>query len=175
MSETKSKKVHVTAMINGVETEVLVEGRQTLLEVLRDGLGLTGTKEGCGNGNCGACTLHIDGKPVNSCLVLAPEIDGREVTTIEGLAERGELTALQRAFLERGSLQCGVCTPGFLMNATALLRDRPDPSEEEIRTVLAGNLCRCTGYDKIIKAVQDAAAELRAAGAKDRRAQEVSA
>ena len=152
-----TRKVAVTATINGESTEFLCEPRQSLLEVLRDVLNLTGAKEGCNNGNCGACTVLLDGQPVDSCLVLGVEIEGSEVTTVEGLAHEGHLEPLQQCFLEDAALQCGICTPGFLVAAKALLDVQPDPSEHEIRFQLAGNLCRCTGYDKIIRAVQHAA------------------
>lgn len=152
-----SHKRVVTATINRKEESFLCEPRQTLLEVLRDTLGLTGPKEGCGNGNCGACTVLVDGRPVVSCLVLAVECEGADVETIEGVADHGRLAPLQQAFLENAALQCGICTPGFIMSAKALLAENPEPTEEEIRFYLAGNLCRCTGYDKIIRAVQDAA------------------
>jgi len=152
-----AQRVHVTATINREETELLCEARQSLLEVLRDVLGLMGTKEGCNNGNCGACSVILDGKLVDSCLVLAPEIEGKTVTTIEGIARNGQLDPLQQAFLENAALQCGICTPGFIVAARALLDENPHPSEHEIRYWLAGNLCRCTGYDKIIRAVQAAA------------------
>jgi carbon-monoxide dehydrogenase small subunit len=138
-----------------------VDTSWTLLETLRDRLRLTGTKEGCSNGNCGACTVMINGRTANSCLVLAVEMDGNEITTIEGIATQGKLNPVQEAFIKDGALQCGFCTPGFIVSTTALLQRDPDPSEEEIRTKLAGNLCRCTGYDKIIMAVEDAAAMLR--------------
>ena len=147
----------VTADINGRNRSFLCEPRQTLLEVLRDNLDLTGTKEGCSNGNCGACTVLLNGRPVVSCLVLAVECDGATIETIEGICEKDGLTPLQNAFLENAALQCGICTPGFLMSTKAMLQETPNPSEEEIRFQLAGNLCRCTGYDKIVKAVQDAA------------------
>ena len=150
-------RVHVTATINNEETEFLCEARQSLLEVLRETLGLTGTKEGCNNGNCGACSVMLDGQLVDSCLVLAPGIEGKSVTTIEGLAVGGELDPLQQTFLENAALQCGICTPGFIIAARALLDRNPNPTEHEIRYWLAGNLCRCTGYDKIVRAVQDAA------------------
>ena len=156
-----SKKIHVTTTINGEPVEFLCEPRQSLLEALRDNLRLTGTKEGCNNGNCGGCTVMMDGLPVNSCIVLAAEADGATVETVEGLAQLGHLHPLQKCFLEGAALQCGICTPGFLVAAKALLEKNPDPSEHEIRFNLAGNLCRCTGYDKIVKAVQAAAAELR--------------
>ncbi|MBS10370.1 MAG: ferredoxin [Gemmatimonadetes bacterium] len=150
-------KTHVTTNINGEETEFLCEPRQTLLEVLRDDLNLTGSKEGCGNGNCGACSVIVDGRVVDSCLVLAVETEGSEVTTIEGIASPEGLHPLQQKFLEHAALQCGICTPGFIVAAKALLDQEPNPSEERIRLWLAGNLCRCTGYDKIIRAVMDAA------------------
>jgi len=153
-----AKKVHVTTTINGEESEFLCEPRQTLLEVLRDDLDLTGTKEGCSNGNCGACSILLNGKVVDSCLVMAVEAEGQEITTIEGVASAGGLHPLQQKFLEHAALQCGICTPGFIMAAKALLEKEPNPSEERIRLYLAGNLCRCTGYDKIVRAVQDAAA-----------------
>jgi carbon-monoxide dehydrogenase small subunit len=155
------KKIHVQATVNGKPTDFLCEPRQSLLEVLRDELRLTGSKEGCGSGDCGACSVMLDDKLVCSCLVLAPEIDGRRVETIEGLAQDGQLHPLQRKFLEHGALQCGFCTPGVLVAAKALLERNVDPTEEETRYWLAGNLCRCTGYDKIIRAVLDTAAELR--------------
>lgn len=153
-----AKKVHVTTNINGEETEFLCEPRQTLLEVLRDDLDLTGTKEGCSNGNCGACSVLLNGKVVDSCLVMAVEAEGQEITTIEGVASAEGLHPLQQKFLEHAALQCGICTPGFIVAAKALLENEPNPSEERIRLYLAGNLCRCTGYDKIVRAVQDAAA-----------------
>ncbi len=155
-----ARKRMISATINGRLEEFLCTPRQTLLEVLRDVLGLTGTKEGCSNGNCGACTVLLDGRPVDSCLVLAVEIEGCRLETIEGLAEADRLHPLQQAFLEHAALQCGICTPGFLMSAKALLDAHPEPCEEAIRFGLAGNLCRCTGYDKIVRAVQ-AAAESR--------------
>jgi carbon-monoxide dehydrogenase small subunit len=156
-----SKKLHVTATINGESVEFLCEARQSLLEVLRDVLRLTGSKEGCNNGNCGACTVILDGVPVNSCLVLAAEAEGATIETVEGMARLGHLHPLQQCFLEGAALQCGVCTPGFLVTAKALLDRNPDPTEHEIRFNLANNLCRCTGYDKIVKAVQAAARELQ--------------
>jgi carbon-monoxide dehydrogenase small subunit len=152
-----ARKRIVAAVINGTEQEFLCAPRQTLLEVLRDVLNLTGTKEGCSNGNCGACTVLLDDRAVDSCLVLAVEAEGCRIDTIEGLAEPDRLHPLQDAFLENAALQCGICTPGFLMSAKALLDRNADPSEEEIRFALAGNLCRCTGYDKIVRAVQSAA------------------
>ncbi|MBW3539028.1 MAG: (2Fe-2S)-binding protein [Planctomycetes bacterium] len=152
-----ARKRIVTTTINGRKNEFLCEPRQTLLEVLRDVLDLTGTKEGCSNGNCGACTVLLDGRAVDSCLVLAVEVDGAEVETIEGVAPVEGLDPIQHAFLEQAALQCGICTPGFIMSAKALLAENPQPSEAEIRFSLAGNLCRCTGYDKIVRAVQQAA------------------
>jgi carbon-monoxide dehydrogenase small subunit len=152
---------HVRTTINGEAAEFLCEPHQSLLECLRDILGLTGSKEGCNDGNCGACTVILDGRIVNSCLVLGVEAQGSEITTIEGIARGSELHPVQRAFLEQAALQCGFCTPGFIVAAKALLERNPDPSEEETRYWLAGNLCRCTGYDKIIHAVLDAAADLR--------------
>jgi carbon-monoxide dehydrogenase small subunit len=150
-------KTVVATTINGDPVEFLCEPRQSLLEVLRDTLNLTGTKEGCNNGNCGACNVLLDGVLVNSCLVLAVEVDGQRVETIEGMAAGGRLHPLQQKFLEHAALQCGICTPGFLLAAKALLDRSPDTSEEEVRYWLAGNLCRCTGYDKIVRAVLDAA------------------
>ena len=153
-------KKHIKTTVNDVEHEILVDSTWTLLETLRDHLGLTGTKEGCSNGNCGAGTVMIDDKSSCSCLVLAPEIDGRKVTTVEGLADHGHLSPVQDAFVENSGLQCGFCTPGFMIAATALLNENPHPTENEIRLKLAGNLCRCTGYDKIVRSVQDAAERL---------------
>ena len=152
---------HVTTTINGEPVELLCQARQSLLEVLRDTLRLTGAKEGCNNGNCGACTVLLDGVPVNSCLVLAVEADGAAIETVEGIAEQGHMHPIQQCFLEDAALQCGICTPGFIVAAKALLDKNPDPDEHEIRFKLAGNLCRCTGYDKIIRAVQHAAKSLR--------------
>ncbi|MCS6800726.1 MAG: (2Fe-2S)-binding protein [Chloroflexota bacterium] len=157
-----TKRVHIQARINGQEVDFLCEPGQSLLEVLRDELRLTGAKEGCNNGNCGACTVILDGRIVDACLVLAPEIDGHDVVTIEGIAEGERLHPLQQQFLEQAALQCGICTPGLIVAAKALLDRTPDPSEEEIRFWLAGNLCRCTGYDKIIRAVQAAARQMEA-------------
>ncbi len=158
-----TKKTHVTTTIKGEETEFLCEPRQSLLEVLREVLDLTGSKEGCNNGNCGACTVLLDGLPVDSCLVLAVETEGAEITTIEGIAQQGHLHPLQQCFLEGAALQCGICTPGFIVGAKALLDRNPDPTEEEIRFNLAGNLCRCTGYDKIVRSIQEAADRLQSA------------
>jgi carbon-monoxide dehydrogenase small subunit len=152
------KKIHVQAQINGREADFLCEPRQSLLEVLRDELRLTGTKEGCNNGNCGACNVLLDGRLVNSCVVLGVEVQGRSVTTIEGIAGPQGLHPLQQKFLEDAALQCGICTPGFIVAAKALLDRNPRPTEGQVRYWLAGNLCRCTGYDKIVRAVLDAAA-----------------
>lgn len=152
-----SKKVHVQTTINGEEVDYLCEPRHSLLEVLRDNLGMTGAKEGCNNGNCGACNVILDGRLVNSCCVLGVEVDGCEVQTIEGIGEPGNLHPLQQKFLEHAALQCGICTPGFIVSAKALLDKNPNPTEQEVRYWLAGNLCRCTGYDKIVRAVLDAA------------------
>ncbi|MBV1917424.1 MAG: (2Fe-2S)-binding protein [Sphingomonadaceae bacterium] len=154
-------KIHVTTTVNGDEREFLCTPGQTLLDVLRGELGMTGSKEGCGSGDCGACTVVLDGEMVCSCLVLAGEAQGRSVSTIEGVAEGSQLHPIQQKFLEHAALQCGFCTPGFIVAAKSLLDRNPDPTETEVRYWLAGNLCRCTGYDKIIKAVMDAAAELR--------------
>ena len=150
-------KVHVQTKINGEEVEFLCEPRQSLLEVLREELGFTGTKEGCNDGNCGACSTTLDGVLVDSCLVLAVEVQGKEITTVEGLATPAGLHPLQQKFLEHAGLQCGICTPGFLVAAKSLLDHNPNPTEHEVRHWLAGNLCRCTGYDKIVRAVLDAA------------------
>jgi aerobic carbon-monoxide dehydrogenase small subunit len=158
-----SKKHHITTTVNGDEYETLCETQQTLLDVLRDELRLTGTKEGCATGDCGACSVMMDGRLVCSCLVLAVEADGKEIQTIEGMADGDQLHPLQRNFLELNGLQCGICTPGILIAARALLDRNPDPTETEARYWLAGNLCRCTGYDKIIRAVLSAAAEMRGA------------
>jgi carbon-monoxide dehydrogenase small subunit len=152
-----TKRIHVLATINGKETDFLCEPRQSLLEVLRDELRLTGSKEGCNNGNCGACNVLLDGRLVNSCLVLGVEIQGRSVATVEGLATPQGLHPLQQKFLEHAALQCGICTPGFLVAAKALLDKHPRPTEDQVRHYLAGNLCRCTGYDKIVRAVIAAA------------------
>lgn len=155
--------IHVKTTINGDATEFLCEADDTLLDVLRDRLDLTGAKEGCASGDCGACSVTLDGRLVCSCLMLGAEADGREVETIEGMADGEALHPLQQAFLDHAALQCGVCTPGFLIAAKALLEKNPDPSEEETRYWLAGNLCRCTGYDKIIRAVLAAAKTMREA------------
>jgi carbon-monoxide dehydrogenase small subunit len=150
------QKIHVNATVNGERTEFLCEPRQSLLEVLRDELKLTGSKEGCNNGNCGACSVVLDGQLVNSCLVLGAEADGCSVETIEGVMSPHGLHPLQQAFLENAALQCGICTPGFIVAAKALLVKKPNATEKEIRHWCAGNLCRCTGYDKIIRAILDA-------------------
>lgn len=154
-------KQHVRSTINDEPVEFLCEPHQSLLEALREEIELTGTKEGCGTGDCGACSVLLDGRLVCSCLVFAAEADGREVTTVEGVASPDDLHPVQRKLLEHAALQCGICTPGFVVAAKALLDTNPDPSEEETRYWLAGNLCRCTGYDKIVRAVLDAAAEMR--------------
>jgi carbon-monoxide dehydrogenase small subunit len=154
-------KLHVRTTVNGEETEFLCAAERSLLDALREELQLTGTKEGCATGDCGACSVLLDGRLVCSCLVLAAETAGRRIETIEGVARGQELHLLQKKFLEHAALQCGICTPGFIVAAKALLERNPDPSEEETRYWLAGNLCRCTGYDKIIRAVLDTAAELR--------------
>jgi carbon-monoxide dehydrogenase small subunit len=156
-----SKKVHVQTHINDADVDFLCEPRQSLLEVLRDVVGLTGTKEGCNDGNCGACTVNLDGRIVDSCLVLAVEAEGKTIETIEGVAPIDGLHPVQQAFLEQAALQCGICTPGFIVAAKALLEKEPDADEYRIRHWLAGNLCRCTGYDKIIRAVQQAEATMK--------------
>lgn len=155
-------KALLSSTINGAEHSVLVDPRDTLLELLRDRIGLTGAKEGCGNGNCGTCTVLLDGAPVNACLVLALEVGGREVQTIEGLAAAGELTAIQSALVEMGGTQCGFCTPGIVLSAKALLEANPAPAEADIRQAIAGNLCRCTGYAKIVDAIAAAAGRRKA-------------
>ena len=155
------KKIVVHTTINGDEAEFMCEPRQSLLEVLRENLGLTGSKECCNNGNCGACNVILDGILVNSCLVLAAEVEGKTLTTIEGIALPEGLHPLQEEFLKNAALQCGVCTPGFIVSAKALLDQNPDPSEHEVRLWLAGNLCRCTGYDKIVRAVLASAERLK--------------
>ena len=154
-------KLHVTTTINGEPTEFLCEPDNTMLDALRNQLGLTGSKEGCATGDCGACSITVDERLVCSCLMLAAEAEGREIRTIEGMAEGGRLHPLQQKFLEQAALQCGICTSGMLVASDALLKRNPDPSEEEVRFWLAGNLCRCTGYDKIVRAVLEAAAEMR--------------
>ncbi|MCE2487860.1 MAG: (2Fe-2S)-binding protein [Desulfurellaceae bacterium] len=156
-----ARKVHVQTTLNGEVAEFLCEPRQSLLEVLRDELGFTGSKEGCLTGDCGACSVIINGRTSCSCLVLGVEAEGQEITTVEGLADGDTLHPLQQKFLEHAALQCGICTPGFLVTAKALLDSNPNPSEHEVRYALAGNLCRCTGYDKIVKAVLDAASVMQ--------------
>ena len=158
MAKTKS---HVSTTINGNDVEFLCEPQQTLLDVLRDEMHLTGSKEGCSSGDCGACSVILDGRLVCACLVLAVEANGHSVETIESMADGDNLHPLQQKFLEHSALQCGICTPGFLVAAKALLDMDPDPTETQVRYWLAGNLCRCTGYDKIVRAVLDAAAEMR--------------
>jgi len=154
---------HVSTSVNGDRVEFLCETGQTLLDVLRDELQLTGTKEGCGTGDCGACSVIVDGRLICSCLMLAVEAEGKSVETIEGMATGESLHPLQRKFIEHAALQCGICTPGFLIAARSLLARNPDPTEDEVRYWLAGNLCRCTGYQKIVEAVLDAAREMRGA------------
>ncbi len=155
------RKTYVQTTINGENVEFLCEPRQSLLESLRDVIGLTGSKEGCNDGNCGACTVNMDGRIVTSCLVLGVEAEGSNIETIEGVAEGNDLHPIQQAFLENAALQCGICTPGFIVAAKALLEREPDPSEDRIRFWLANNLCRCTGYDKIVRAVMDAAQKMQ--------------
>ena len=154
-----TKKIQIT--LNGKKTSVEVQAHRLLLDLLRDEIGLTGTKEGCGTGDCGACTVLLNGKPVNSCLILSGELDGAEIVTIEGLKIGPELHPVQKAFIQDGGAQCGYCTPGMLMMSKGLLEENPNPTEEDIRFALSGNLCRCTGYAKIVQAVQDAAVELK--------------
>lgn len=154
-------KLHVTTTINGEQTEFLCDASETMLDVLRDRLGLTGSKEGCGSGDCGACSIIVDGRLVCGCLMLGAEAAGRKIETIEGMAKGDQLHPLQKKFVEVAALQCGICTPGFLVASKALLDRNPNPTETEIRYWLAGNLCRCTGYDKIIRAVMDVAAEMK--------------
>jgi len=156
-------RTHLTCTINGDEVEFLTEADTSLLNALRDDVGLTGVKEGCGTGDCGACSIMLDGQLTNSCLVFAPEAQNADITTVEGLAESDVLHPLQQTFLEGAALQCGICTPGFLVAAKALLDNNPSPTETEVRYALAGNLCRCTGYDKIVRSVLDAAAAMNGA------------
>lgn len=160
MNEIRVHKTHVTCTINDDEVDFLADADATLLDTLRDTLQLTGVKEGCATGDCGACSVLIDGQLNCSCLVFAPEVEGATIITVEGLADGGGLHPLQRCFLEGAALQCGICTPGFLIAAKALLDRNPDPTEEEVRYGIAGNLCRCTGYDKIVRSVLDAASEM---------------
>ena len=155
--------IHVNTKVNGDDAEFLCDPRETLLDVLRERLNLTGVKEGCGTGDCGACSVTMDGRLVCSCLVLAAEAEGKEIATVEGMADGETLHPLQQKFIEYAALQCGVCTPGILVATKALLEKNPDPTESEVRYWLAGNLCRCTGYDKIIRAVMDTAADMRGA------------
>jgi carbon-monoxide dehydrogenase small subunit len=155
--------IHVNTKVNGDEAEFLCDPRETLLDVLRERLNLTGVKEGCGTGDCGACSVTLDGRLVCSCLVLAAEAEGKEIGTVEGMADGETLHPLQQKFIEHAALQCGICTPGILVATKALLEKNPDPTESEVRYWLAGNLCRCTGYDKIIRAVLDTAADMREA------------
>ncbi|MGC8659300.1 MAG: (2Fe-2S)-binding protein [Desulfomonilaceae bacterium] len=154
-------KKTIQLTINGEMVQAAVEPNQTLVQFLRDDLGLTGTKHGCGLGDCGACTVILDGKPVNSCLVLAMQADGCDVLTIEGLAENGNLHPVQQAFVDKGAIQCGFCSPGMILSAKALLDEKPNPTELEIRTAISGNLCRCTGYQKIVEAINEAAEIMR--------------
>jgi len=156
-------QLQISTTVNGDPVEFLCEPDESLMDVLRDRLGLTGTKEGCGSGDCGACSVTVDGRLVCSCLVLGAEAQGRDIGTIEGMAKGEKLHILQQKFLEHAALQCGICTPGILVAAEALLKENPDPTETEVRYWLAGNLCRCTRYDKIIRAVMDAATEMRGA------------
>ncbi len=153
-------KQRLTLKVNGRTEELLIEPHKTLLQVLREDLGLTGAKHGCGVGDCGSCTVLLDGEPVNSCLVLALQVDGREVTTIEGLAQDGKLHPVQDAFIDHGAIQCGFCSPGMILTSKALLDANPHPDHKEIRKAISGNLCRCTGYQKIVEAVEDAAQRL---------------
>jgi carbon-monoxide dehydrogenase small subunit len=163
-TSTRLRRVAVQLELNGEMQQVLVDPRETLLEVLRDRLRQTGTKEGCSNGNCGSCTILIDGAPACACLVLAAEAEGASVTTIEGIADGNELHPVQAALIEHGGTQCGFCTPGIVMSAVALLAANPDPSDHEIRHAIAGNICRCTGYDKIVAAIAAAATTVRQGG-----------
>ena len=158
-------RTHVTCEVNGDVVDFLTEDGESLLNALRDELGLTGAKEGCGTGDCGACSIIMDAKLQCSCLIFAPEANGTQITTCEGLATAGELHPLQQCFLEGAALQCGVCTPGFLVAAKVLLDENPDPTETEVRYALAGNLCRCTGYDKIVRSVLEAAVQIRTSAA----------
>ncbi len=156
-------KVHVNTTVNGDAVEFLCNPGETLLDILRNDLQLTGTKEGCSSGDCGACSITVDDRLVCSCLVLAVEAEGKTIGTIEGVADRDQLNVIQQKFLEHAALQCGICTPGLIISVQALLKENPSPTEEEARYYLAGNLCRCTGYDKIIRAVMDAAETMRGA------------
>lgn len=157
------KKIHVSTTVNGENVEYLCDPRETVLDVLRDRLNLTGAKEGCGTGDCGACSVTVDDRLVCSCLMLGVEAEGKNIATVEGMATGEQLHPLQKKFIEYAALQCGICTPGILVAAKSLLEKNPDPTETEVRYWLAGNLCRCTGYDKIIRAVMDTAADMREA------------
>ena len=157
-------KYLVRFTVNNEPVELYVDGHRTMLNVLREELCLTGTKEGCGAGECGACTVIVNGKPVNACMVLAPELEGVNITTVEGLSKGGELTPLQQSFVDHSALQCGFCTPGFLMSATALLNENPSPTEEEVIETISGNLCRCTGYRRVVEAIMDAAERMKGGG-----------
>ncbi len=154
-------KILITCTVNGEEHSVLADTRDTLLDLLRERIGLTGTKEGCGNGNCGACTVLVDGAPVTACLMLAQGAPHHDIVTIEGVSDRGKLHPIQQALIEHGGTQCGFCTPGIVLSAKSLLDDNPNPTAQEIRHAIAGNLCRCTGYDKIVEAIAAAATEMR--------------
>ncbi len=158
------KKLQISIRVNGEDQDLLVAPNRTLTEILREDLGLTGTKQGCGEGECGSCMVLLDGAPVNSCLVLAVQVDGHEVTTIEGVADGNELHPVQQAFVDQGAVQCGFCTPGMVLSAKALLEKKKRPTAHEIRSALSGNLCRCTGYQKIVEAVQSAARNMNRAG-----------
>ncbi len=155
-----SKRI-ISFVLNGDPTDAVIEDNMSLLDFIRDTLGLTGTKKGCEQGECGACTVMLDGRPINSCMAFAAEIEGHELTTIEGIAKGGQLSVVQKKFIEKWALQCGFCTPGMIMSATALLSVNPDPTEEEIRVAIEGNLCRCTGYAKIVEAIGEAAKAIR--------------
>ena len=154
-------KILITCTVNGEDHSVLADPRDTLLDLLRERIGLTGTKEGCGNGNCGACTVLVDGAPVTACLMLAQEAPHHDIVTIEGVSDRGKLHPIQQALIEHGGTQCGFCTPGIVLSAKSLLDDNPNPTAQEIRHAIAGNLCRCTGYDKNVEAIAAAATEMR--------------
>lgn len=157
-------KYKVNFFVNEEPIELYVDANRTMLNVLREDLNLTGTKEGCGAGECGACTIIADGKPLNACLVLAPELDGMHITTIEGITKNGELSVMQKQFVKHSALQCGFCTPGFIMSGTALLQENPNPTREDIKTAIVGNLCRCTGYIRIVEAIEETAEVLRGGG-----------
>jgi len=157
-------KYKVNFFVNEEPVELYVDANRTMLNVLREDMCLTGTKEGCGAGECGACTIIADGKPLNACLVLAPELDGMHITTIEGITKNGELSVMQKQFVKHSALQCGFCTPGFIMSGTALLQENPNPTRAEIKTAIVGNLCRCTGYIRIVEAIEETAEVLRGGG-----------